>query len=202
MLQTDVPPETQVSQNVNLHAELPTDPGLGEIIAAVGRRRNVLMGTIVGSLALAGLFLYMAIPQYSAETLIMIEPENNNIVSIESVVTGLSGDDQTIQSEVFVLSSRALAGRVIRRLKLHDDREFNPELETIDEALPGGLSRVFSAIVEQFLERLTVMPKDKSRVISASFSSESAEKAATIINTLSEEYVLSRPVVPRSAHCL
>ncbi len=192
MLQADTLAETQDRQFVSTNDGMPTDPGLGEIVAAVGRRKEVLFGTMICSLALAGLFFLIATPRYSAETLIMIEPKTGNIVSIESVVTGLSGDEETIQSEVFVLNSRALAGRVIRRLNLHKDPEFNPELETIDETLPDGLSRVFSAIVDRFLIRLTVRPKENSRVISASFSSESAEKAATITNTLSAEYILSR----------
>jgi capsular exopolysaccharide synthesis family protein len=141
---------------------------------------------------LAGLVVFMVTPQYSAETLIMIEPKTTNIASIESVVTGLSGDEETIQSEVYVLNSRALVDRVVRRLNLHEDSEFNPELESIDATLPGGFSRVFSAVIDRFLKRLSVAPKKKSRVISASFSSESAEKAATIINTLSDEYIMSR----------
>jgi len=188
--------DTSVRHNIDIIAGandgVPADPGLSEIVAVLIRRRNVLMGTIAGSLVLAGLFLLMVTPRYSAETLIMIEPKTTNIVSIESVVTGLSGDEATIQSEVFVLKSRALAGRVIQKLNLHEDLEFNPELEPIDTALPTGLSRTLSAMVDRFLQRLIVVPKDKSRVISASFSSVSAEKAATIINTLSDEYILTR----------
>ena len=46
--------------------------------------------------------------------------------------------------------------------------------------------------MNRFLNQLTVVPKEKSRVISASFSSVSAEKAATIANTLADEYIMSR----------
>lgn len=192
MRQINTQPEPQLYDYADTDDIIPADPGLGEIIAAVARRRNVLLGTIICSLVSAGLLLFMITPRYSAEALIMIEPEKTNIVSVESVVTGLSGDKESIQSEVYVLSSRGMASRVIRRLGLHDDLEFNPDKESFDEAPAGGLSREFSAIVDRFLRRLTVIPKETSRVISLSFSSESAEKAATITNTLADEYIVSR----------
>ena len=173
------------------------DPGLTEIVAVVGRRWKLLLSIIGASMLLAFVFLTFATPEYSAETLIMIEPKNTSIVSIEEVVSGLSGDEETVQSEVFVLASRALAGRVIRRLELYYDPEFNPE-GTLIEGTPidpnaaADSSRNLSAVIDRFLDRLTVLPKDNSRVISARFSSASAEKAATILNVLSDEYILSR----------
>ncbi len=191
MLQTDAPQASYDRQRVDLNPVNP-DPGLVEILAVIGRRWIVVLGTIVVCLALAGVFLLVATPRYSAETLIMIEPKNANIVSIEEVVSGLSGDEETIQSEVYVLTSRALAGRVIRSLQLYEDSEFNPDGLAIDPNVPAELSREFGAVVDQFLERLQVVPKESSRVIAASFSSESAEKAAQIINALTDEYILSR----------
>ena len=184
--------QTEVQSRASGAISMPADPGLGEIIAAVARRKWVLIGVILGSLICAGLILFMITPRYSAEALIMVEPTKTNIVSVESVVAGLSGDEESIHSEALVLSSRALAGRVIRRLELYDDPEFNPDLEPVDEALSGALSRGFSTIVNRFLQRLTVLTLDTSRVISVGFSSESAEKAATIANTLSDEYIVSR----------
>ena len=197
MLQTSTPTHPQErypGSNFTAAGEvMPAEPGIGEIFAALLRHKYVMLATIVGSLVLAVLILLLITPRYSSETLIMIEPANTNVVSIESVVSGLSGDEETIQSEVFVLYSRSLAGRVIRKLKLHEDPEFNYELESIDKTMSkGGLSREFSAITDRFLDRLTVVPKDKSRVISASFSSVSAEKSATITNTLADEYIMSR----------
>ena len=169
------------------------DPGLVEILAVISRRWMILLGTVAACLVLAGLFLVLATPRYSAETLIMIEPKNSNIVSIEEVVSGLSGDEETIQSEVYVMTSRALAGRVIRSLTLYDDPEFNPDGADIDTAAAEeGMSREFGAVVDRFLDKLQVVPKENSRVIAATFTSDSAEKAARVINTLADEYILSR----------
>jgi len=177
---------------VSIRDITPVDPGLGEMLAVIARRKFVLLGTVLISLAVVGALIAMITPRYSAEALIMIEPKNTNIVSVESVVAGLSGDEESIQSEAFVLSSRALAGRVIRKLKLYDDVEFNPDMKSVDGALSGELSVEFSSIVDRFLKRLTVLPQDTSRVISVRFSSATAEKAATIANTLAGEYIVSR----------
>ena len=191
MLQTVTPmqnPESRQSATLPVNS----DPGLVEIIAVIVRRWFVLASTVGAGLVLAILFLMFVTPQYSAETLIMIEPKNSNIVSIEDVVSGLSGDEQTIQSEVYVLTSRALAGRVIRKLELYADPEFNPDGLQIESEDTIGSSKEFGAVVDRFVDSLTVVPKEDSRVISASFTSESAEKSADIINALADEYILSR----------
>ncbi len=185
-------PDREVPHQAGAGDGLPIDSGLGEIIAAVARHKLALFGTILGSLLLAGLALYMVTPRYSAETMIMIEPKTSNIVSVEAVVAGLSGDEESIQSETYVLSSRELAGRVIQRLNLHEDPEFNPEGMPSNDVMASGLSAELSAVVNRFLKRLTVIPLDTSRVISVSFSSESAEKAAIIANVLADEYIVSR----------
>lgn len=168
----------------------PDDPGLGEILAAISRRKRLLIGAIAGSLALAALYLFWVTPRYAAEAQVLIEPKNTNFVSVESVFTGLSGDEQTVQSEAFVLNSRTLARKVIDRLGLYNDAEFNPEPG--GSAPPPEMSRELSTIVDNFLDRVTIIPRDNSRVIAVIFSSESPEKAADIVNTLADEYILSR----------
>lgn len=169
----------------------PDDPGLAEMIAAIRRRKWVLTGTVVGALILAALYLLIVTPRYSADALILIEPQNTNFVSVESVVTGMSGDAETIQSEALVLSSRELAGRVIRRLELYDDPEFNPDYDAQDDTPPPAMSREFSAVVDQFLSRLAVIPQDNSRVIAVSFASEIPAKAANVANALADEYIVA-----------
>jgi len=167
------------------------DPGLGEIITAIGRRKRILIATVLTGLVLAGFFLVIATPRFSAEALILIEPQKNTFASLESVVAGLGGDAETVQSEALVLSSRALAGRVIERLSLFGDTEFNPDGgERTASQVPTA--RELSAVVDRFIQRIVVIPRDNSRVISISFSSESPEKAADIANALADEYLVSR----------
>lgn len=164
------------------------DVGVGEIFAALRRRIWVLLGIVVPVLAVTAGLLSLLTPRYTAELLIMIEAaDNQRFVSLDSVVAGLSGDEQSVQSEAHVLRSRALAERVVQRLGLAQDPEFS---EGLDPALSPAVRH--SAILDRYLDRLEVAPLDNSRVIAVRFSSRDPEKAARIANTLADEYLQSR----------
>jgi len=45
---------------------------------------------------------------------------------LSSVLSALPTDPSSVQNQIQVLSSRDLARRVIGKLKLYDDPEFNP----------------------------------------------------------------------------
>ena len=134
-------------------------------------------------------------PRFTGEVLILIESQENNIVSLESVVAGLSGDAESVQSEAHVLGSRALADRVVQRMNLEADSEFSNS--AIDPAAPHRSAGVTSAqeyskLLDRFQARLEIAPQDNSRVIAVRFSSEGAAKAADIANALADEYIQSR----------
>jgi succinoglycan biosynthesis transport protein ExoP len=167
------------------------DVGLAEIFSALRRRAWILAAVVVPVMAIVALALTMLTPHYTAEVLIMIEADGtSNIVSLDSVVTGLSGDSESVQSEAYVLNSRALADRVVQKLELANDRELTAELTP--QAGSERSAVAYSQLIETFLDRLTVLPLEDSRVISVKFWSEDPAKAATIANTLAEEYLQSR----------
>ena len=134
-------------------------------------------------------------PRFTGEVLILIESQENNIVSLESVVAGLSGDAESVQSEAYVLGSRALADRVVQRMNLETDSEFNHALTdpaAQHEGAGVASAQEYSKLLDRFQERLEVAPQDNSRVIAVRFSSESPSKAANIANALADEYIQSR----------
>jgi exopolysaccharide transport family protein len=167
------------------------DIGLSEIFAILRRRAWVLAAAIVPTLVLIGGLATVLTPRYTAEVMLMIEPDGtSNIVSLESVVAGLSGDTESVQSEAYVLKSSALADRVIQKLALDADPEFIRDL--LDEG-EASLSAVgYSELIAKFQDRLSVLPIEDSRVISVRFWSADPGKAAAIANTLADEYLQSR----------
>jgi len=94
----------------------------------LARRRWTIGGlTILFSLVAAIVILQLT-PVYKATTHVMIEPRQSRVADVEEVLSGLSGERETIESELRVIASRALAEKVIARLGLADDPEFNAEL--------------------------------------------------------------------------
>ncbi|MDJ0927262.1 MAG: polysaccharide biosynthesis tyrosine autokinase [Gammaproteobacteria bacterium] len=164
------------------------DVGIGEILAALRRRIWVLLGVVLPVVALTFGALTLITPRYTAELLIMIESDGNSrFVSLDSVVAGLAGDAESIQSEAHVLASRALADRVVQQLGLDRDPEFTAR---IDSDLTAGAA--YSAVLDAYAERLEIAPLENSRVIAVRFSSEVAEKSAEIANAVANEYLQSR----------
>jgi succinoglycan biosynthesis transport protein ExoP len=181
---------------------LQSGSGLNEILGTIRRQKKILISTICFSIVIGGVVLTLLTPRYTAEAMVLIESQETNI---ESVVAGLPGDDAAVQSEAYVLTSGTLAHRVIDRLNLFSDPEFNG---TLDGDTPAAVSDVsdtteidagdikdtkeYHKVTNGFHSRLSVKPQINSRVIAISFVSDHPEKARLITNTLLDEYILSR----------
>ena len=165
------------------------DFSMADIVAIVRRRKSLVFGTIAVITLLTTITLYLLTPRYTAETLVMIEGSGLNIVNFESVVSGLSKDSETVQGEIEVLRSRALSEKVIEKLDLLKDSEFNKNATSSNAELD---LQTRSKITEGFNKRLEISQKGKSRVISVAFSSEDPRKAAEIANTTAELYLVGQ----------
>jgi capsular exopolysaccharide synthesis family protein len=71
---------------------------------------------------------------YTASATLLIGIPESKVVDIESVLSG-SNSQNDVTSEIEVLRSRVLAAKVIKRLNLLNDPEFNPSLAEPEESL-------------------------------------------------------------------
>ena len=150
-------------------------------------------------------------PRYRAEAQVMVEDRKLQIVSMPDVLSAHSPAEDTVLSEVQVITSRDLAKAVVQKLGLKSDPEFNSSLRPLSRVqelerqiahslhgLPFLPARRASAendeaaaetrIVNAFLDKLTVAPLGRSRVIRIVFESESPTTAALAANTIAELY--------------
>ncbi len=168
------------------------------ILAAVGRR---IVFVVLATLLFGGgtfFILSSLAPRYEAETKILIE---NREPSISRDQTGAGDratiDAETVVSQVQLLTSRDLARRVAEKNQLADKAEFDGTggglLETVLASVGLGRDRMRVSpeerVVDAFIERLKVFQVDGSRVITVQFRSTDAELAATIANSVAEEYL-------------
>ena len=151
----------------------------------------------------------IATPIYRSTSVVMLETQPAQIVDIESVVGGLSGESTELNSEVEVLRSRGLMGKVVEELNLREDPEFNRNLTP-----PSRVSELKSWIKEAFgrpkatepeaeqalrmetdqvtaslLDAVSVRNIPQSFVFEITASSESAVKAALIADTIADLYI-------------
>ena len=178
------------------------------------RRRGVIIMTTLIVSALVVLVDFAIPPTYTATALIMIEPQKPQIANIQPVLSPLSSDSEAVQGEVEVLKSRLLAERTINQLKLNQDPELSrpaqvlarvPGWERLRDFASTILSPLFGhathvvarerqapdddGVVAGFLGHLQVTPVSRSRVIRVSYDSQDPEKAARIVNTLTQAYI-------------
>lgn len=188
---------------------------LRELLRKLWRQRRIMLGTAAIITAVVAIITFQLTPMYTATGLVMIEPRQAQVVAIESVLSGLPPDTDTVNSEIEILQSRHLAERVVSRLKLEQDPEFNVKMreqtmwqsftgwiaemvglgggdEEMIPTLERDLTRDRAEVMTNFIKRLSVQSKARSRVIEISVESMDPEKAALLVNTIADLYLVDQ----------
>ncbi|MGV6839096.1 MAG: GumC family protein [Planktomarina sp.] len=146
----------------------------------------------------------VAIPEYTAHAVVAFESRENQVVDLQNVMSGLGGDQATINTEVEVLRSRGLVEKLVRKLDLVQDPEFNADLRptpkfsisnllgTSSPAPQRSPSEVFNAVVDTAMEKITVSNVRQSYVFKITVVTQNAEKSARIANTMADVYILDQ----------
>lgn len=180
------------------------------------KRLGVIMGVTFGLTALVMVVVLQQTPLYTAESQILLDRQKMQVTDMQAVMSGLAPDSATVDSEVEILRSRTLAARVIERLNLTQDPEFNGALRepsllrwldprvwigaalSLIEAEPAPRDADMQAraelnrVIGGVLGRLTVTRQRTTYVINVGFVSEDPAKAARIANTVAELYILDQ----------
>ena len=94
-------------------------------------RNSIRIGlTTLASLMLAILYLATTTPLYTANTTLFIDPRAKKVLTEEPGPAGFGSDLAMVESQVSILASDAVLGRVVERLKLYEDLEFAPPART------------------------------------------------------------------------
>ncbi len=204
------------SEPVALGAPSPADEmpaadfDLRALLRVLLARRLTILGTIIVAMTIAALVVLQMTPIYSASTLIMVGQRENKVLDPEAFLAGLSTDTATIENQIQILRSWALAERVIKKLDLTRDPEFNPRsaqrsllsnlnpLNWFDgggDKVPTGAAAkpgIDPAILKRFAAKMTVAAQGRSSVIRVSFDSPDREKSATIANAIADQYIVDQ----------
>jgi len=208
--------ETRISQSGRTDArasEPPVDDDeidLMELFRALWRGKWLIMLISVVALFAGGYYAFgVAEPQYRSSATLTVEMRTNQVVDIESVISGASTETAALNTEIEIILSRRVLGKVVDELSLSEDPEFNPALRT-----PSALSQVVGSVkglissgeaTETAGSSETKSPRDLTidalrRALSASVQRDTyvftisattgdARKSARIVNTLAEQYI-------------
>jgi succinoglycan biosynthesis transport protein ExoP len=98
---------------------------VGSLFGVLRRRWMLIVSAVALLTTLSTLVVLHMAPRYSAQAFVMLDTRKTQVVNIEAVMSGLSTDTAVIRSEVDVLSSPMLAGRVVDELHLENNPQFN-----------------------------------------------------------------------------
>jgi exopolysaccharide transport family protein len=115
---------------------------LGEMFRMLRRRRGIILGSIAAVTLAAILVVFTLTPRYTAETALLLDTRKTQIIDMQAVMSSIQTEAAALRSEIDVLRSRELAGKVIDKLGLMGDPNFNEELKE-----PTGLAALIPAQV-------------------------------------------------------
>lgn len=142
------------------------DLDLRALLKTLWRRKWLIVGCTMLVLVATALALTQITRQYTANASIMMNTRENRVVDIESVLSGLPADASGMRSEVEVIQSSQLIVRVVDKLRLDRDPEFNGLLR-----LPGWREWIVGEITDFWSN------------IDGSVGGESSEREFTIVVT-------------------
>ncbi|MBI1326423.1 MAG: AAA family ATPase [Alphaproteobacteria bacterium] len=181
------------------------------------RRRLVFLSIVLIVISLTVLALQFVPSYYSGRSLVMIEggQARQKPLDLPAFMMNIRVDTTMILSEIEVIKSRTLARRVVDRLNLMADSDFNnavpsrngteaeqpaaadyKALSLSDKDLSGSASRALEGdinrVTDSLLRNLEVRAVPGSYVIQIVFSAKSPQKAARIANAFADVYIEQR----------
>lgn len=164
----------------------------------------ILMLSLLGAF-LAGYYVFrVAEPTYRATTQMALSLEQSPIVDIQSVVTGVSSDESSLNTEMEIIRSRELVSRLVDELNLTQDPEFNPALRPDAGFTLGDVRKWFArsdapdaaptdmairnGVIDRVRDIISTSIARQSYVFSISAITGSPVKSALITNTLAQIY--------------
>lgn len=95
------------------------------VLRALRRRLGVMVAVFVLTFAAVALYSFQLKPSYTATSRVIVNTRDQNIIDIGSVLSGMPANSAIIDTEAEVLRSRSLIEKVVLRLDLVNNPEFN-----------------------------------------------------------------------------
>lgn len=144
-----------------------------------------------------------SVPLYNASVVVVLEEQANNIVELESVVTGVSGEQASINTELEVIRSRNLIGQLVDRHNLIEDPEFNASLREQPKYSIAAFRRLIRSspaatpspevirenTISNVRSKISATNVRQSYVFRIAATTESPRKSAMLANALAELYI-------------
>ena len=180
----------------------------------LNRRKWQLLGITALVCAVTGLILSQITPQYRATALVMLDSRKAKVTNTTDVLGGIATDIPAMQTEIEVLRSATLLGRVVDKLRLESDPEYGAarrgpfgvmlrELSTLYASMVGSndVASPSNRAVEEgpraraiavLQSNLVIASRGRSYVISIAVDSRDGAKARRIVDAITDFYLVDQ----------
>ncbi len=171
-------------------------------LAVVHKRRGMLLSCAGVALLIAVVYNYTTRPLFQATAQILIDRESPNVLPTKELVEGNQGGAEYFQTQFELLRGRMLAEKVVERLGLTKDAEFqtgplmspweriqrkflgrNPASEVDKDGIP------MAPAAAALRSRLSVEPVKGSRLVNLRFNAYDPRLAAQVANALAQTFI-------------
>lgn len=166
-----------------------------------------IIGFTLAVVLMAALVVFSMTPVYQATAVLQIEQEQAKVVSIEEIYGIEGGNDSYLNTQFEVLKSRGVLEKVVHKLGLLKNPEFNISLQEkpwyagltdwqglLGIAQPEAVaddSAILRDTVNVLAERVTIEPVRKTQIVRIHGESENPRLAAQIANAIASAYIES-----------
>ena len=210
-------PAVQQQEGPVYYPEEEESLSLEHYLQVLMRRKWMLAAITITFVVLAALQVFTATPMYTAKARLQIDPESSRIVPFQEVAgSEMAGGwfmENYLWTQTENLKSQTMALRVVRKLDLQDSESFNQRISpgTLIKLKSGASKLVTLPVrlgkktdtkprepepkkVEGKLARklqngVSAQPVKNTRLIEVSYTGPDPALAATIVNTLNEEFI-------------
>lgn len=166
-------------------------PDIKEMTFTLWRRKWLFL-TVMLIPAIIGYFIISSMPaKYKAASAVLIEEQELKLANFQDSLSNSRYDDQTVGTQIGVITSETLALKTIKEAGLLEHREFNPmhrEAGSFSAIADEGDANN-QAVLKRFLRSLDVAPQGSSHVVRIGFLSENPELAAKVANLHTQNYI-------------
>jgi succinoglycan biosynthesis transport protein ExoP len=177
--------EIETSQTATRYPQRASDSGVGlrEIIDTLRRRWRIIALTTAAVMTLASLFILVSPTLYTASTQLLVDPRDRRILGTEVMATSTGADPTLVESQLRIITSDAVLGRVVGTLHLDRDPEFAG-------SSAGDTAAVRSArAVTVLRKRVTVSRAERTYIIDISATAHKPERAKAIADAVADAYL-------------
>ncbi|CAM5400860.1 polysaccharide biosynthesis tyrosine autokinase [Frigidibacter albus] len=186
---------------------------IATLFGTLWRGKLLISVCTVIAVLIGGYYAYVAAtPRFQSTSVVILDTREEQVSGLEGVLGGLSGDSTVVSTEVEVLRARSLMRKVVEKLNLSADPEFNGDLRepgtiarvkaAVRSILPArshgvaepdiAQKRMMDSVVSELLDKTTIRNVPNSLVFQISVETESPIKSVLIADTIAELYILEQ----------